>query len=256
MSNILPIHTPCKGCTFAIYNDKTQVGCQLNKIEAFKKANREIIEAYDEEAEFYIINGAICISKRGPIFEQKHKGKNLISIVKEETSIKYIAIVFYDLFTSTEDLIERIQELNNQPIKPQSIHIINKIESNFIKLRNTLMSHSTVNIEVQTILDEKLLEPQLVDLCVDRTFYKNHSMYLVVKGNEKITIDIGVVQEKIEAGVPIVYVENEKGNLHLVLCNKYFHRKHGGNSFNVDLKTKLIEFEPGADKFIYLWNKL
>ena len=56
METIKPIHTPCKDCTFAIYEGKTQNGCHLNLLEKYKNKNLEILEAYDEQKEFYIIN--------------------------------------------------------------------------------------------------------------------------------------------------------------------------------------------------------
>ena len=37
MTKIDIIHTPCKSCVFAIYNGKTQISCELNKIEDIEK---------------------------------------------------------------------------------------------------------------------------------------------------------------------------------------------------------------------------
>lgn len=46
------IKTNCKNCAFAIYSINTQVGCEHNRLEKFNN----IIEAYDDEKEFFIIN--------------------------------------------------------------------------------------------------------------------------------------------------------------------------------------------------------
>jgi len=48
------LQTSCKNCTFAIYNELTQTGCSADRIEKFNKS--DIIEAYDNEKEFYVIN--------------------------------------------------------------------------------------------------------------------------------------------------------------------------------------------------------
>lgn len=52
--------TSCKECIFAIYENDTQTGCTANKIEQYKD---KIIEAYDEDREFFVVNG-ICTLKR------------------------------------------------------------------------------------------------------------------------------------------------------------------------------------------------
>lgn len=45
------LRTSCKNCVLAIYKGKTQVGCHADRIEKFEN----IIEAYDEEKEFYVV---------------------------------------------------------------------------------------------------------------------------------------------------------------------------------------------------------
>lgn len=47
------LQTSCKNCTFAIYDNLTQVGCVANRIEKFKDS---VVEAYDNEKEFYVVN--------------------------------------------------------------------------------------------------------------------------------------------------------------------------------------------------------
>lgn len=51
------LYTSCKGCKFAVYDEKTQTGCRADQIKRFGKEN--IIEAYDNESEFYVIK-TIC----------------------------------------------------------------------------------------------------------------------------------------------------------------------------------------------------
>lgn len=47
------IKTNCKDCAFAIYENQTQIDCKFNRIEKFGK---DVIEAYDDDNEFYIID--------------------------------------------------------------------------------------------------------------------------------------------------------------------------------------------------------
>lgn len=48
------IDTSCKDCVFAIYDGDTQVECFAGRLEKFKK-NDVVIDAYDDEKEFYVI---------------------------------------------------------------------------------------------------------------------------------------------------------------------------------------------------------
>ena len=53
MSTVNTIHTPCKSCVFALYEDKTQTDCGLNYISKYRqKDNVEVLEAYDNDKEF------------------------------------------------------------------------------------------------------------------------------------------------------------------------------------------------------------
>ena len=54
--------TACKNCLFAVYDHKTQIGCQLGRLEKYIERD-EVIEAFDDEAEFYVIQG-ICNTVR------------------------------------------------------------------------------------------------------------------------------------------------------------------------------------------------
>lgn len=56
------IRTSCKDCVFAQYENNTQVNCLHNRIKTFKQLleNNDdfqlVVEAYDNEKEFYVIN--------------------------------------------------------------------------------------------------------------------------------------------------------------------------------------------------------
>jgi hypothetical protein len=56
--------TACKECLFAMYDGKTQTGCTLGRIEKFQDLGK-VIDAYDDEKEFYVIEG-VCNAVRQP----------------------------------------------------------------------------------------------------------------------------------------------------------------------------------------------
>ena len=39
------VHTACKNCMFAVYEDNTQTGCYINRLEKYS----DVLECYDEE---------------------------------------------------------------------------------------------------------------------------------------------------------------------------------------------------------------
>ena len=61
MSTINAVHTPCKNCVFAIYDNITQTNCALHYLDIYRDKDIEILEAYDNDKEFYIINNKKCI---------------------------------------------------------------------------------------------------------------------------------------------------------------------------------------------------
>ena len=55
------IKTSCRDCTFAVYEGETQTGCEADRIDTFRDQGY-VIEAYDDEKEFYIIKRLCNIS--------------------------------------------------------------------------------------------------------------------------------------------------------------------------------------------------
>ena len=57
MTEVSAISTICKNCLFAKYDKTTQVGCEFNRTETIDNHPVcELIEAQDEDKEFYILN--------------------------------------------------------------------------------------------------------------------------------------------------------------------------------------------------------
>jgi hypothetical protein len=84
---ISKIHTCCKNCVFSVYSGITQELCALNYIDTYRKKGVDIIEAYDNEKEFFLINDKKCIGYR----ENKwFKQFNLDNATLEEKIGKYL----------------------------------------------------------------------------------------------------------------------------------------------------------------------
>ena len=61
---IQPVHKACKKCVFAEYNSKVQTGCLLKYLDIYRNKKLQVLEVYDEELEFYVINDKKCVGYR------------------------------------------------------------------------------------------------------------------------------------------------------------------------------------------------
>lgn len=122
-SSISKIHTSCKDCTFAVYSENTQIGCELDLIDKYESKETTIIEAYDENKEFYVIDNKKCIGYRNLSWSEKDGIKlNLEDKkikIKNEFKIKYILFIDLKHFDNNkfENLIENINQLKTKPSK-------------------------------------------------------------------------------------------------------------------------------------------
>lgn len=86
--------TSCKECIFAIKDGNTQTGCELGRLEKFRKKEIDVVEAHDGEAEFY---GLLtwCNAYRREPWSIANKDEDLVALVKSETApnVNFIILV-------------------------------------------------------------------------------------------------------------------------------------------------------------------
>lgn len=132
---ISAVHTPCKMCAFAKFENKTQIGCSLEYIDIYKNNNIEILEAYDNEKEFFIINDKKCIGYRESKWFDKRDMTNSsidekIAKYRESDYSHYLAMI--DLKNIDLSQLENILlDLAQCSIKPQKIIIIRYQNNNY-----------------------------------------------------------------------------------------------------------------------------
>lgn len=170
-----PIHTSCKKCVFAEYEAKTQTRCSINYIDQYKKNNIEILEAYDEEAEFYIVNKKKCIGYREEsYFRNKENIKSTEEKVKyfyQNNHIGYILIVnLYDFEkTSLDVLAEHIKSLNIQPEKIIFIRYSYLPKPFTYEVIKEFLEKSQYSNfwRIQTMVDDKLSYSDILHNCIN-----------------------------------------------------------------------------------------
>lgn len=87
------IRTCCRNCPFALYEGKTQTDCSLGRLDKYQRQNVSVVEAYDEEKEFFLIKERICPYCRTPDWAEKNKGKDLTEVAKAENALRLEVVV-------------------------------------------------------------------------------------------------------------------------------------------------------------------
>jgi hypothetical protein len=159
------IHTPCKDCVFAKYENNTQIDCELDYISKYKNKNIEVLEAYDDNKEFYIINGKKCIGYReNKWFDQFDlKDASIEDKIKKFhklNSLDYLLII--DLKNIDLEQLESILDQTNKlDIKPQKLTIVRYADNQkfpYEILKNLLDKYvKEYKWKIQTILDPLLV---------------------------------------------------------------------------------------------------
>ena len=108
--------TSCKDCTFALYNNITQYGCMANRLEKFKDS---ILEAYDQEKEFYVINRKCNLFRTN----KWNNGIADVELANTESSISFDLLI--DCDDANNDYIEKIKkEITNLNYPNKRVKIV------------------------------------------------------------------------------------------------------------------------------------
>lgn len=161
------IHTPCKNCIFALYEDKTQVGCHLGYLDKYKNKGLNVIEAYDNDLEFFVINGKKCVGYReNPWFAKyglEHASlEDKTSKFKELNRINYVLVInFIEIGDKQEDIDNLKRALSLLTIHPKKIVFVRGpegTETTIYASIQKLMTESKIDCQwrIQTMVDDSI----------------------------------------------------------------------------------------------------
>lgn len=205
MSLINKIHTSCKNCVFAKYKDITQDDCALDYISKFRLKNVEILEAYDEEKEFYIINNKKCLGYReNKWFNQfglEHSSLDKkIEKFQEFNHLSYLLVVDLKYFDD-KSFFELQQQINDCVIKPEKIIFIryqwiNNFHFNKIK---QMFDNAKIDCKwrIQTMVDESMNTQDILHNIVN-----SNKSYRFIASINKPNKDLTIIVDRANA---IVY---------------------------------------------------
>ena len=152
------LHTSCKDCLFAEYTEKTQSNCSLGMLSKLRQHNVEILDVYDEEKEFNIINNSKCVHKRTSSWI--HAQDSLAvqkDQVKEETHLRFHTLILLRPDSTFVEVEKTLRSLTEQLLKPEYITIVRPAENvippnQLTKLCQSLCDNPTILWRVENIV--------------------------------------------------------------------------------------------------------
>ena len=143
-------NTSCKNCVFAKYDNYTQIGCHLNMIEKFSNIGVEILEAYDNEKEFYVISNRNCHFFRPEKWGQNETLETKIQAVQYETNLAFNIIIFVD--HDYKALKRSLASAYRQTYKPSHITIVRSLDSQIWPSKiSDLLSYRNIKWRIENL---------------------------------------------------------------------------------------------------------
>lgn len=169
--------TPCKNCEWAIYDILTQTGCKLSVIDKFKKQEINIIEAYDEEKDFFVIQ-SVCPYFRNinPDIDNvwKYSGKpDNVEQVLKEVQFKYDLVIYIDENTTEKQIKNTTNSIWDLTILPSETIII----SNWGKIKPSFLRSEFDGLKYRI---ELTVDQLSYDDCINLTSTKSQSPFFVI----------------------------------------------------------------------------
>ena len=182
---ISTVHTSCKDCIWAEYDEVTQIGCERKQLEKFLAHEVEVIEVYDEEKEFYVVNNRRCKCHRTQAWRDAVAKSEWTEDdeLEAEMDLQYQAVIFSN--DSIEDLKTTVDSISKQSVRPNHISVI--IKNPLIKptsIRDVLDSCGIpwkIKAVASAYSDNKALD-ELIMFC-------NSSFYSVFRAGCKVPND-------------------------------------------------------------------
>lgn len=128
------VQTLCQNCVFAEHEDSgpedrvVQTGCSLGRLEKLEANGATISNVVGKKEDFYVIEGRICNTCRGPKWKNdvEEKGINDIKLyVRDEINVKCTFIVYLGPGQAIEDAAYTAKSIDEQDLPASKIIIMN-----------------------------------------------------------------------------------------------------------------------------------
>ena len=244
------ISTSCKNCYFAEYKDKTQSGCKLNRLEKYRNLNANVVEAYDDDKEFYVIQDKICVYYRNQEFIEELQlvdEEGILKKIKSELHAPYHLILFFRENDTEKDLEHCIESAASHHIKPPVFTVINKFNKNVDppRIMEIANHHGFNHWRIQNAANlEYEWDRDLIDLSYDSTKKHKYLFYTVFETLQGIPFSFSeeihdAMYEELQAFSCLT--PNDNGNGLTVL--RIAQEKYSGSSFGIKIEEKIQFYE-------------
>jgi hypothetical protein len=201
------IHTPCKECVFAEYQGNTQIGCTAGMLDKFKNAGYDIVEVYDNDKEFFVINNKKCLFMRPQNWLIKNNTNNInqaLEIASKENQIKYILILDINNDTTLDSINATIAFFNEQKIVPAGILVmVDKKHKLQVDIKNIakILDSTRIKWRIQKFIDEDLSFSQKIKAVIQSAPMNRFYLYLDPIKFNTAGLDMGFLNTKILDGL-------------------------------------------------------
>lgn len=193
------IRTSCKLCQFSTWDNKRQTGCKLNRIYKYARRGADVVPCYDEESEFFVVDGRGCSTYRDILWANSHMGEDLEKIVFDEIKLNYTLFISLK-GDNIERIINKVSELDIPPVKLSILNHSGNPKSTVL-LRKYKKPWEEINIVDNTISDFEHVHDHVISNRVKSLIYiiendtsLNRTNSLINKLNSLVNDDLRQIE--------------------------------------------------------------
>lgn len=263
------VHTPCVDCVFCKNEiqdgKKAQTGCKLNKLKQYENAGVDIETCYDEnENEFKVINGRFCMFYRNKELMKQYPPDSWEEIVAAQTKVPYQLMIFIEPEMTMRQVKNSINSIKAQKSQPSIVTFVNYSYNNYAndmdnpqrikpaELLELLQASEFHLFSLKNMYEDTPDYRTAIDFVMDSTNKYPYPFYACFQAgfdipksfSEDLNNAVFIKMLQIGFAKPIDEING-------MIVNKTAHKKHGGNSFLINLEDKLEKYEDNFEKFMY-----
>lgn len=253
--NLPRLKTSCETCVFAQFENDQQTGCDIGRLDIFKKQNRA---EYGENS--YIIDG-VCNTCRGTQWANKYLGYNLLAQAEKEVQISIDFIIL--ISDISEKIYKELPEIVNQccnqkKILPKNIIcVVKNFDLDYQKLYdelNYLIPTEKIQSHLVRVLEENADISRMLDMGVKKC---KSSYFAVFDLNDNIPINlINVLNTKLNYElIKISMIEPYKNFSGLILQTSLYRLYDKNKEDFIYNKIKQVSKEQNLNQ-TFTWDQL
>ena len=246
------IKTSCQKCVFSTTNGITQDGCYLGRIDKLLALGVEIVPAYNEDGEFYVLNNYLCTAAR-----QRSWLENVsdpVEKVYEEIALHMESIIPI-CNANLSDIENTAKFLSEQTFKPGKAHFIVNQDGIPMDHLVKMLSKYNINFEVHMVANSRPLIFSTLNQIINNI---KSSYYIELKLGQYFPPTVFEYVNKLINYDMVAFIAiDSQDYAHCVVTQTLAHKMSGGHNYYVDsldiIKKKSIEED--NEKMIKIWEK-